>query len=326
VDGTVTCQLDDSTVNTSIVGTYTIIYSAEDSSNNLATLQKIVTVSETTTLEGLNYSGFGDYYATIDTSTDVITDLALLLRRTILYVSYGDARYVYEVYENGSQVVLYDTVGSDSYQQVPATGLDGWGDRGVITTPDFSITINREHVWACNDMQIMPLDGDRTLDGYVGFELNDDSFDSRPDNGDRGHYSDLFNLWNALESPNITHSDHFFGEENGDTAEAYLMNNIFYPGEEYKGDIARILFYMTLMYPYLTLVDEGSPFAIEGTIYYGYLDILLQWNQEDPVSDYELVMNQTIFGEQGNRNPFIDFYSQGFADILFANGDPDVQD
>lgn len=326
VDGSISCSLEDSLVNTSVAGNYTITYSAIDSSDNLATHQETVVVSITTYLEDLDYSGFSDYYATIDSSTNVIVDMAGLLRSTIQYVSYGDARYVYTIYSNGSQVILYDTAVTDSYQNVPATGLDGWGDGGVITTSEFTITINREHVWACSDMRIMPVNSDRTLDGYVGFELNDGSFEYRPDNTDRGHYSDLFNLWNALATPNMIHSDHFFGEENGDSASSYLMNDIFYPGEEYKGDVARILFYMTLMYPYLTLVEEGSPFAIEGTIYYGYLDILMQWNLEDPVSDYEIAKCQTIFGEQGNRNPFVDFYSQGFAELLFESGDPDIQD
>jgi len=279
-------------------------------------------------LEDLVYSGYADYYLSIDSSTDVITDLALLLRSTIDYVSYGDARYVYTIYDNDSQVVLYDVPTSDSYRNVPATGLDGWGDGGDIITVDYTIALNREHVWACDDMRIMPINSDRTLDSYVGFQLNEDDliFDYRPSNTDRGHYSDLHNLWNALESPNIIHSNHFFGEENGASVDSYLMNGIFYPGDEYKGDIARILFYMTLMYPYLTLVDQGSPDAVEGSINYGFLDILMQWNADDPVCYYEIQKNQLIFETQGNRNPFIDFYNQDFAELMFASGDPNILD
>ncbi len=285
-------------------------------------------LSEGGALEDLDYSGYSDYYVSIDISTDVITDLALLLRSTIAYVSYGDARYVYTIYDNDSQVVLYDIPTSDSYRNVPATGLDGWGDGGDIITVDFSISLNREHVWACDDMRIMPINSDRTLDSYVGFELNEDDviFDYRPSNTDRGHYSDLHNLWNALASPNITHSNHFFGEENGASVASYLMNSIFYPGDEFKGDIARILFYMTLMYPYLTLVDQGSPDAVEGSIYYGFLDVLMEWNAEDPVCYYEIQKNELIFDTQGNRNPFIDFYNQDFAELLFASGDPNILD
>lgn len=129
-----------------------------------------------------------------------------------------------------------------------------------------------------------------------------------------------------MASPNGTHSDHFFGEESGSSVGPYLTNDIFYPGDEYKGDIARILFYMTLMYPHLTLVETGDVNAEEGSIYYGYLDVLLEWNEEDPVSYYEITRNQTIFDEQGNRNPFIDYYSDDIASYIFANGDPNILD
>ena len=281
-------------------------------------------IPDASDLTSIDFSGFSNYYTQLETSNDIITDLAKLLRNTIDYVSYGDARYVYTKYDNDSQVILYDVPSSISYRKVPAYGTAGWGTGGVITTSSFTVTINREHIWACNDMQIMPINSDRTLDGYVGYKINNGSFDDRPSNTDRGHYSDLHNLWNSLATPNQNHSDHFFGEENSSSISPYLLNDAFYPGDEYKGDIARALFYMTLMYPYLTLVEKGSPNAYEGYIYYGYLDVLLKWNEEDPVSYYEIERNQTIFNEQGNRNPFIDFYDYYFADLIFTFGDPNV--
>jgi hypothetical protein len=283
-------------------------------------------IPDASDLTSIDFSGFSNYYTQLETSNDIISDLAKLLRGSIDYVSYGDARYVYTKYDNDSQVILYDVPSSVSYRKVPAYGTVGWGSGGVITTSTFTVTINREHIWACNDMQIMPINSDRTLDGYVGYKINNGSFDDRPSNTDRGHYSDLHNLWNSLATPNQTHSDHFFGEENGSSISSYLLNDAFYPGDEYKGDIARALFYMTLMYPYLTLVEKGSPNAYEGYIYYGYLDILLKWNEEDPVSYYEIERNQTIFNEQGNRNPFIDFYDYDFANLIFSFGDPNVLD
>jgi endonuclease I len=38
----------------------------------------------------------------------------------------------------------------------------------------------------------------------------------------------------------------------------------------------------------------------------GNMDVLLQWNVEDPVSDIENTRNNVIETAQGNRNPFID--------------------
>lgn len=281
-----------------------------------------ITSSSSSTPSSIDWSTV-TFYSSLTSSSNEIYDLAHLLRNTINYVSYGDARYVYSKYDNDSQVVMYDIPGSTSYRKVTATGLDGWGDGGVVTGDGFSITLNREHVWACSDMRIMPSNSDRTLDGYVNFVENDGSFDYRPDNTNRGHFSDLHNLWNALASPNGSHSDHFFGDENGSSVGPYLANSIFYPGDEYRGDVARILFYMTLMYPYLTLVNRDS-LETEGSIYYGYLDILLRWNTEDPVSYYETERNNTIYAQQGNRNPFVDFYSQNIASYIFASGDPNV--
>ena len=288
------------------------------------TIEAKFTAQSSNPLDDFDFTGFNNYYAVLNASSDVITDLARRLRNTIRYVSYGDARYIYTKYDNDSQVVLYDVPSSTSYRKVPAYGTAGWGSGGNISGSGFSVTLNREHVWACSDMRIMPSTKSSSLSSYVAFNINDGSFDYRPDNSSKGHYTDLHNLWNSLAGPNGTHSDHFYGEENGKSVSPYLKNNAFYPGDEYRGDIARILFYMTLMYPHLTLVKKGDSNANEGSIYYGYLDVLMRWNEEDPVSYYEIERNQTIFNAQGNRNPFVDYYNQDFAELLFANGDPNV--
>ena len=38
----------------------------------------------------------------------------------------------------------------------------------------------------------------------------------------------------------------------------------------------------------------------------GNLLTLLKWHYEDPVSSDEIRRNNTVYGIQGNRNPFID--------------------
>lgn len=67
----------------------------------------------------------------------------------------------------------------------------------------------------------------------------------------------------------------------------------WYPGDEWKGDVARMIMYIHLRY------DE--PWTDVGT-----QALFLQWNVEDPVSDFERQRNNVIYGAQGNRNPFID--------------------
>lgn len=109
--------------------------------------------------------------------------------------------------------------------------------------------------------------------------------------------SDLQNLKPANPSTNSSRSNKWYG----DSTTSYSYE----PRDEVKGDIARILFYMDIMYTQYTLVDlEGSE---DPALYeMGDLSVLLQWTIDDPVDDFERARNEMIYGYQGNRNPFID--------------------
>ncbi|MGI9526243.1 MAG: endonuclease [Weeksellaceae bacterium] len=78
----------------------------------------------------------------------------------------------------------------------------------------------------------------------------------------------------------------------------------FYPGDEWKGDIARMILYMYLRYP-----NNCKPNYVgidEHTYDKNIPDIFLEWNAEDPVSEFETIRNNLIAQNyQGNRNPFI---------------------
>jgi len=67
----------------------------------------------------------------------------------------------------------------------------------------------------------------------------------------------------------------------------------WYPGDEWKGDVARMVMYLNLRY--------AEPFEDVGN-----LALFLQWNVDDPVSPFEENRNSVISGAQGVRNPFID--------------------
>ncbi|WP_299063206.1 endonuclease [uncultured Polaribacter sp.] len=86
--------------------------------------------------------------------------------------------------------------------------------------------------------------------------------------------------------------------------------NAWYPGDEWKGDAARMIMYMYLRYGDVclpTAVGVGSTeFTPDDMI-----DLFLNWNAEDPVSQIEKDRNTyhentSNFAAQGNRNPFID--------------------
>lgn len=102
---------------------------------------------------------------------------------------------------------------------------------------------------------------------------------------------------------------------------------VFEPLDQYKGDIARAMFYMPARYyiyvdatrPKLQLVN-GSPAALTASPSQpglaGDLATLLEWNKLDPVDDYEIRRNNLIYNNyQGNRNPFIDHPE--WADIAY---------
>jgi endonuclease I len=85
----------------------------------------------------------------------------------------------------------------------------------------------------------------------------------------------------------------------------------FLPPESVRGDIARALFYMDVRYNAsnhdVDLLLTDCPGEASGTGLMGYLSQLLEWHQNDAVSDDELVRNEKACYWQGNRNPFVDF-------------------
>jgi endonuclease I len=83
------------------------------------------------------------------------------------------------------------------------------------------------------------------------------------------------------------------------------------PRDEVKGDIARALFYMMIMYDELELVNTAP-----GLHEMGYLDELIAWHYADPVDDFELARMEIIYGEQYNRNPFVDY--PHFVDLIWS--------
>ena len=107
-------------------------------------------------------------------------------------------------------------------------------------------------------------------------------------------------------------------------------DNIFEPLDEWKGNIARALFYMATRYgkrnevntqeePYLYFSNEdvfNTDEDFVGT--QRYLDTLLDWDKIDPVDDYEIKRNNLIFNNvQRNRNPFVDI--QNLSSAVFKN-------
>jgi len=152
----------------------------------------------------------------------------------------------------------------------------------VSSVWDDGITWNREHVWPQSGM---PASASNEVVNMA---------------------SDLQNLKPSDPGENSFRGNKWFDYVPNTSSLAYE------PRDAVKGDIARILLYMVVMYDELTLVDSNpNIYSYE----MGILSTLLEWNQLDPVDDFEMHRNEVIYSYQHNRNPFIDYPE--FADLIW---------
>ena len=84
-------------------------------------------------------------------------------------------------------------------------------------------------------------------------------------------------------------------------------SRVFEPDDEYKGDFARIYFYMVTCYQdytwrYNYMFSNSTYLSMRDWA----IDLLLDWSRNDPVSQKELDRNDAVYSIQGNRNPFVD--------------------
>ncbi|MBQ6653756.1 MAG: endonuclease [Prevotella sp.] len=146
-------------------------------------------------------------------------------------------------------------------------------------------------------------------------------------------YSDIVHVVPSDALVNNRRGNLPFGENNGDTFKSALYEagdeggyskvgkctvsgfsgDCFEPNDEWKGDFARIYFYMITCYEnYVTgWVDTCPMFKSNATAYQPFSDwafnMLMRWAAEDPVSDIEIARQAGIEKTQGNRNPFVDY-------------------
>jgi len=98
------------------------------------------------------------------------------------------------------------------------------------------------------------------------------------------------------------------GGKHGSSAIAGYTGQVFEPIDAFKGDIARMYFYFATRYQ--TQLSSWSYPMFNGTsdqvFTTPFLNMLLTWHNNDPVSTFEITRNNAIYARQNNRNPFID--------------------
>lgn len=121
-------------------------------------------------------------------------------------------------------------------------------------------------------------------------------------NGARGSYP-----FGEVGNPSYISSN---GSMRGDNTFTGYSGTVFEPIDEFKGDIARSVLYFAIRYE-----DEfNSSWSSNGVLANNpqdffvdwYIDLLLSWHLQDPVSQREIDRNDNGFQFQGNRNPLID--------------------
>jgi endonuclease I len=105
------------------------------------------------------------------------------------------------------------------------------------------------------------------------------------------------------------------GSKLGQSSTAGYGGVVFEPIDAYKGDLARMHFYMATRYLGQDGSWPGSPSVNGAQMKEWTLTMLYAWHQNDPVSQKEIDRNNAIYQIQQNRNPFVDHPE--FADLIW---------
>lgn len=144
-------------------------------------------------------------------------------------------------------------------------------------------------------------------------------------------YSDAWHIYPTDGKINSFRSNNPFGEVGSGASSSKngfskwgkcvtpgYSGTVFEPNDEYKGDFARTYFYFATRYQNRINNWGGIFVSSYPHIVQWQLDMLLRWNEMDPVSQKEIDRNEAVYAsKQGNRNPFIDYPE--LVDLIFGD-------
>lgn len=160
---------------------------------------------------------------------------------------------------------------------------------------------NREHIWAqswSNDNSTHKTDLGHVYptDGYV--------------NNRRGNYA-----FGEVGNASWTSRN---GSKLGTCSTPGFNGTVFEPIDEYKGDIARALMYVSVRYYQEDSSWGTSDMTNKSVIKDWAMTMLLRWHRDDPVDEKEINRNNKVYNIQRNRNPFVDY--PDFAEMIWVPG------
>ena len=131
-------------------------------------------------------------------------------------------------------------------------------------------------------------------------------------------YTDLYHLYPSDKNANSRRGNYAFGEVQGSSSwtNGYCKlgkmdgKTVFEPADQVKGNLARTYFYFATRYEDKRATGGNGGEMFDGSKYPYFQDwaieMLLEWNDLDPVDAAERKRNEEVAKIQGNRNPFID--------------------
>lgn len=211
--------------------------------------------------------------------------------------------------------VLYPVADIDNIYENDGTILDLYSERpNAVDSYSYTtgqncgnvgstegVCYNREHVYP---------QGFFNSDDFIDDMRNDAHHVIPTDgfvNGRRSNFP-----FGMVGTPTITTSN---GTKVGASITTGFNGTVFEPIDEFKGDIARMLLYFATRYDDVTQYGTWGSFnnvndprdgSIDRWYEQWYVNLLLDWHAQDPVSQREINRNNAIFTYQGNRNPYID--------------------
>ena len=224
-----------------------------------------------------------DYYSSIS-SSETGDDLKSSLRSLITSTHKTKTSY-----DDCSDPSIVEKTDGDPNN--PGNIILFWSGLSIESTWDNGTSWNREHVWPQSQ-------------GWFSKS---------------GAGADLHHIRPTDSSVNSSHGNYPYGvvsggkyvslsSTNGGTAtDAKVGGSIFEPGDSKKGDCARIIFYLLVRY------EDSDNYSITNVA--TSMDLLLEWNNNDPVDASEIRRNNAVYDIQGNRNPFID--NSNYANLIW---------
>ena len=203
-----------------------------------------------------------------------------------------DSHETYNTYDDLWNITKYTDYDIDN----PDNIILLYSRQSVDGTPTAS-TWNREHVWC------------KSLSGGLYTSVSGSNSNAGTDIHHLRPASTVFNSTRGNTPYGVVSNGTQLG-----TTDCYYNSNAFEPADYIKGDVARILMYMYTHYSSEisgTSTKSGA-LSITNVVYtsagtaQAAWDLLMDWNELDPVDYSETIRNDKACYYVGNYNPFID--------------------